>query len=143
MSVATRALGFPVGQQKLAKLAGTTEGDGTDETGIKRGLLAAGFIPEIYSGGTRWGSRNWLLVKLRLGYPVILAVGKQRWEHWVVAVGMIGLRFLVFDPARLDYRVNSGVQFCTWEKLAKMWYANKKVRGSEGAYYGVAVMRKS
>lgn len=140
MACATRALGFPVGQTKLAKLAGTDVVHSTDEVGIKRALLACGFVPEAFSGNISLSAKNWLAVKLRLGYPVILCVGKLRWEHWVCAVGMLGNRYLVFDPARYEYRVHSGVQFYTWKRLAELWYASRAVRGTEGAYYGVAVL---
>lgn len=142
ITAATRALGNQVSQSKAAKLAGTTLEEGTDEDGIRRALLASGFIPEHLGTSITRVARNWLVVKLRLGYPVILCHGKQRWQHWVTAIGMLGSKFIVFDPARFEYRVNSGVQIISWQTLSRLWYANHKTRGKSPAYYGVAVLTK-
>ena len=141
MNAAAKALGVPVGQGRFAKLAGTDIIHETDEIGVKRGLLAAGFIPEVHTGNIGIPARNWLVVKLRLGYPVILCSGRARWQHWLCAVGMLGNKFIVFDPARFEYRVNTGIQFYTWQNLNRVWKAAKTVRGDDGAYYGVAVLR--
>lgn len=139
VAAAARALGKPVGQQAVAKLAGTTE-EGTDEEGIKRALLARGFVPDVLSVSTQLAARNWLNVRLKLGYPVIIALGRQRWEHWTVLVGMLGTRYVLFDPARFEYRVNTGITVYSWASLCRLWYASKRVRGNEPAYYAIAVL---
>lgn len=142
IAAAARALGSPVGLQAAARLAGTTEA-GTDENGIKRALLARGLIPDEFCQSTQLAARNWLNVKLRLGYPVIICLGRQRWEHWTVLLGQLGNRYILFDPARFEYRVNTGITVYTWDRLARVWYAPKTVRGSDGAYFGIGVMKGS
>jgi hypothetical protein len=101
-------------------------------------MLARGCFPDVFSNSTPLVAKNWLTVKLQLGYPVLMAV--QRWEHWVTCLGMLGRRYLVFDPARFEYRINTGITTYTWEGLRKYWYANKKTRGKYGAFYGLAVL---
>lgn len=137
MEAASRVLQRPVSQQVFAKLAGTTDEDGTSEEDVKRGLLAKRFEIDEITENTPNLARIRLLVSLRLGYPVILCV--QRHTHWVCAIGNIGNRFIVFDPARYEYRIDSGVTVYEWKKLQRIWYASKRTRGAGAAYYGVAV----
>lgn len=137
MEAASRVLGYPCSQKVFAKLAGTTEADGTSEEDLKRGLLAKGFEVDEIMETTPALARVRLLVSLRLGWPVILCA--QRHEHWICAIGNIGNRFIVFDPARYDYRIDSGVTVYDWSKLQKVWFAPKRVRKSGPAYYGVSV----
>lgn len=138
MSCAAACLGRLISQGTFAKLAGTHPELGTPPEDVKRGLLAKGFeLDEIGEAGTAL-ARVRLIVDLRLGRPVILLC--QHWSHWTVAIGMLGDRFVVFDPARYDYRVNTGVTMMTWDKLRRFWRAPKHKRsGDERAYYGIAV----
>lgn len=139
LAAAAHCLGRRIGQQRIARLAGTTDA-GTDEDGLRRAMLATGLVPEEHNQNLQLVAKNWLMVKLKLGYPVLLCLGKQQWNHWTACIGMVGSRFLLFDPARYAYLADSGVSVYTWHKLAARWYANKQTRGKHGAYYGIAVM---
>ncbi len=139
MACAATVLGKATSQTNFAKAAGTDD-NGTDEDGIRRGLLAHGFIPEVMSSNIMLAARNWMITRLRQGQPVIICI--NRWEHWTTVIGLVGLRFIMFDPARYKYRIDSGVTVYDWATLSRRWFANKKVRGSHGAYYGIAVQRR-
>jgi hypothetical protein len=133
-------MGRKVSQDRLALAGGTTEEDGTDEEGVKRMVLWAGFSPDEHATDTASEATAWLRSSLVAGgRPVVLCV--DRWGHWVVAIGVLGLdRVVLFDPAR--YRHNTdrlGTYTLPYNKLLKRWRAAHRVARSEPAYYGIGI----
>lgn len=139
MAAATRALGKPVGQTSLAKLAGTTE-EGTDEEGVKRALIARGFQVDPFGTNIQLVAKRWVYGHLAVGNPIIVAI--NRWSHWVTLLGTLGDKIVLFDPGRWEYRVQSGVSVYTWSRLCRRWYASKKLRGNDPGYWGIATRLK-
>lgn len=127
-----------MGQQKFARLAGTDLVGKTDEEGVQRALLGAGFVPEEYKSNSPAAALIWLRVQAMAGLPVLLCVAKE--AHWVTVVGVFGKRFVVFDPARWEYRVESGVTIKPADALRRWWRANDAVnRRARQVYYALAV----
>jgi ABC-type bacteriocin/lantibiotic exporter with double-glycine peptidase domain len=129
-------LGVKYSQDALARCAGTSEAHGTDEDGIKRMMFHAGRVPDELATDSELVAFGWLWHSLLYGRPVVLCV--DRWQHWVVAVGLIGKRVVLFDPAR--YRHNTarlGTFSLPRGKLLKRWFAARRVRRNQPAYYGV------
>jgi hypothetical protein len=126
-----------VGQAAFAKAAGTWV-EGTDETEVKRGLLAKGFVPEEYGTNSPASALQWLRVQAMSGRPVLLCVNAE--SHWCCTLGVFGKRFVVFDPGRWDYRVNSGVTILPPDALRRRWRAGGASNRRAGmTYYGLAV----
>jgi predicted double-glycine peptidase len=135
---ALAVIGIKVSQDRLAAAAGTTEEHGTDQEGIKRAIISAGRSFDEHATDTERVAHGWLWYSLMVGRPVVLCV--DRWAHWVVAVGVLGKRAVLFDPAR--YRHNTdrlGTFTLPKDRLLKRWKAAHRVAGSEPAYYGIAV----
>jgi predicted double-glycine peptidase len=135
---ALAVLGTKASQDRLALAAGTTEEHGTDEEGIKRAIAAAGRTYDEHATDVDSLAYGWLWYSLVVGRPVVLCV--DRWAHWVCAVGVLGKRVVLFDPAR--YRHNTdrlGTFALPKEKLLKRWKAAHRVARSEPAYFGIAI----
>lgn len=131
-------LGERVSQDRLAAAAGTTEEAGTDEHGIKQAIIAAGRTYDEHATDLDGLAFGWLWYSLLVGRPVVLCV--DRWSHWVVAVGVLGRRIVLFDPAR--YRHNTdrlGTFSLPKDRFLKRWKAAHRVARSEPAFYGIAV----
>lgn len=131
-------LGRKVSQDRLAAAGGTTEEHGTDEDGIKRMALWAGCELDEFGTEADGLAADWVYGSLTAGRPVVLCV--DRWSHWVVAIGILGDRVVLFDPAR--YRHNTdrlGTFTLPMRKLLKRWRAAHRVARNQPAFYGVAI----
>lgn len=133
------ALGSRWGQDFLADLAGTSDDVGTDEDGIMRAALATGLAVGPGAFETESEAWTWLGYALLKGRPVLLCV--DRWDHWVVAVGLLGARVVLVDSSNVAYnRHRNGIVVLSRAKLMRRWYAGRRVRGRDGpAYYGIEV----
>ena len=60
-----------------------------------------------------------LVASLRAGRPIIMCVDK--YEHWVSAVGLLGERVIVIDPADAELALSYSVG-----DLAKRWEGESK-----------------
>lgn len=126
-----------VSQASLYEVCGTTEGDGTDEDGIKRALLANRCTVDEWRSSCWRDSERWLRLSLRAGRPAILCT--DRWSHWVCAIGMVGADVLVFDPARESLNLaRAGLTACRPKILQRRWGTAKRVRERDPRYYGIA-----
>lgn len=135
---ALEVLGIRRTQREIAKLCVVTEGDdedpgdgtydpgGTDETEMKRALLANRVTVDEWSDTDVGRSVGWAHAHASTAGPVILCVDDD--EHWVTVIGTCGVRMLVFDPAR-----NSGIEVHTQVSLAARWV------NQDGVYYGMGV----
>jgi ABC-type bacteriocin/lantibiotic exporter with double-glycine peptidase domain len=125
---ALEVLGIRRTQREIAKLCDVRPDCGTDETEMKRALLANGVtIDEWVSKGYSNEPGDWLSNQLCTG-PAILCVDND--EHWVTAIGVCGPRFIVFDPSR-----NHGIEIHSWDSLAARWVNDDCV------YYGIGVSK--
>lgn len=139
---ALRALGSRVGQERIAKIAGSTKEDGTDEKGIFKALSSLGYKHEELTTDVWNHAKAWIDDQIIAGRPVLLCI--ESWQHWVCIVGGLGgrpdLRYIVVDPARYEHnKSENGVHSWGWKRLAKDWRAGHRTAGSEGAYYAISV----
>jgi predicted double-glycine peptidase len=131
-------LGERPSQAKLALIAGTTEADGTDEDGVVRAILAAGYQADVVATSDPRKAWAHLVYSLMVGRPLVLCTA--RWGHWICAVGTCGKRIIVADPARLPNLMReNGIVVMNRDRLLKLWAAARRVRGKGPKYYGVAV----
>ena len=133
---ALQALGWSkVPAEAVARAAGTTA-DGTGAGGLRRAARAFGArVGRISSSddASAWGALVW---HLHEGGAAVLAV--DRGEHWVSAIGLLGRRVIVVDPAMV---VRPMLSTLDREGLLAMWHARKRaveryavtVAGSQGA----------
>ncbi len=125
---ALECLGIKRSQREIARLCHVTEADGTDETEVKRALLANGVgIDELYRP-FRDEAIEWLRDGLCNGRPAIICVDDD--SHWVTVIGFCGDRFILFDPSR-----NMGVEVHDRDSIADRWV------NSDGIYYGICISR--
>ncbi len=117
---ALEAIGDGCAPSACAVLCGTDE-DGTDEDGIAAAIRALGYRPEVV---TSWQG---LVGELSAGVPVILSV--LEYDHWITAIGLLGARVVVVDPAVEVVTV----ELWTRERTEAAW------RGPDG-FYGLAVV---
>lgn len=151
LQTAATILGLnPPNQKRIARLAGTTEEDGTDEQDMLRGAIALGMqvdtteeeyygLDGVYPSKTKAGFISWMTANLVDDWmPTALCV--DRWEHWVLAFTMTAsYKVICFDPSNSKRNVASGgIRVYTLDELAKRVYAGRKKAGKQGAYYGVA-----
>lgn len=131
---ALEVLGIRRSQREVARLCHVSPEAGTDETEMKRALLANGVGVDEWDSTRYEGmspkppirSVNWVEFCLTLGRAVILCVDDD--EHWVTAIGLCGRRVIVFDPSR-----NHGIEVHRPASLAARWM------NSDGVFYGLGV----
>ncbi len=131
-------LGERISQDTLAAAGGTTEEHGTDEDGVKRMVLSLGRGCDQFESDTAAAAYGWLWLNCSLGRPAVLCV--DQWSHWVAAIGLIGSRIVLFDPAR--YRQNTdrlGTFSLPRDRLLRRWLAAHRVARTQPAYCGIAI----
>lgn len=120
-------LGIKRNEIELSTVAGTTP-KGTDASGIVGAAKAAGRFPSTINTKDSDFALYALHYYLCNGRPVIICVDK--WDHWVVAAGILGERILVIDSAN-----NELVLVYPPEKLTERW----EKPGKGGGYYGIVL----
>lgn len=125
---ALEVLGIKRSQREIARLCAVTEDDGTDETEMKRALLANGVHVDELHQRTRPIALYWAEEHITHHGPVVICVDSD--EHWCTIIGRCMDRFVLFDPAR-----NHGIEVHSWVSLAKRWV------NDEGVYYGLGVSK--
>lgn len=123
---ALEVLGIKRTQREIARLCHVTPEAGTNETEMKRALLANGVAPDEWHATEVIDSIAWLGQHLAERGPVVICVDDD--EHWCTVIGQCAGRFVVFDPSR-----NTGVEVHTPTSLAKRWV------NSDGVYYGIGI----
>ena len=134
---ALRALGLFIRQEELVHLCGTTE-DGTDEKGLIKALnrLPVDFYP-IYDF-KRLSALSSLDASLSCGEPVIICV--DDWDHWVVVIGKLGTRYLIFDSTNDSWnREEQGCWSVDADTLIKKWRCSDEHADGEAPFYGITV----
>lgn len=125
---ALEVLGIRRTQREIAKLCDVTPEAGTDETEMKRAILANGLGVDEWHDRDPAQSELWVRHCVANGWPPILCVDMD--EHWCTIIGLCGEKYLLFDPSR-----NTGVEVHTVSSLLERWI------NSDGIYYGLGVSK--
>jgi ABC-type bacteriocin/lantibiotic exporter with double-glycine peptidase domain len=125
---ALEVLGIRRTQREIAKLCDVSEDAGTDETEMKRALMANGVAVDEWHEDCPDQSELWVRHCTANGWPAILCVDSD--EHWVTVIGLCGERYLLFDPAR-----NTGIEVHDKVSLNARWV------NDDGVYYGLGVSK--
>ncbi len=126
---ALECLGIRRSQREVERICHVSPDAGTDETEMKRALLANGVEVDEWPGGISSPVSlhiQWLYEHVTDVGPAILCVDDD--SHWVTVIGTCGDSFIVFDPAR-----NQGVEVHDAASLAARWV------NSDGVYYGIGI----
>ena len=144
---ALRLLGKPVGQKRIADLAGTTD-EGTDDEDLIRAIGLLGFRPDVFSTDDKREAWIWLREWPAKGVPLIICV--DQWDHWITIVGRSGDRVVIQDPEKAPYNTS---QNGTWtpkvESILRRWRASNRTRVEKvedgepkgPKWYGVGIHR--
>jgi ABC-type bacteriocin/lantibiotic exporter with double-glycine peptidase domain len=123
---ALAALGISRTEDELIALCKTTGTEGTSSKNLMGAVRAVGRHPLVVNERRAPIALLWLEAWLREGRPVILCVDDN--SHWVTAVGALGSRLLVADPAN-----NELVLAYDRVGLLERW------ESEAGRFYGVVV----
>ena len=125
LSNALKAVGLPRSEEEMMKLASSTS-NGTSMAGLIRALRAVGRTPTKIAEVREQVAVIRLVVSLQCGHPVVMCV--DAWEHWVVAVGLLGSggspRIVVVDSASLEL-----THVYTLSELVDRWRHGNKFSG--------------
>lgn len=128
--------GIEVTEEEIRKIPEGDERDGSDE--IDLSVIFDHFgcsykYLNAYSTEYAWSKLRKLI---KDGYAVVICVDK--WRHWSVAIGLIGNKINIFDPAYGDggRKTNEGTLTYSKEDLLKRW--KKRIKGQE-MFFGIAV----
>lgn len=125
---ALRAIGQQLPQDAARKLAGTSH-EGTTDRGMVKALRTLGHVPctlRESNAGVAWVTLRGHLAE---GHPVLLAV--DDWDHWIVAIGILGDRVILVDSAD-----GSVVQVLDIANTLLRW----QYPGATKGFYGIAVV---
>lgn len=136
---ALRVLGVKLSEKRVRAAAGTDE-EGTDEIGVKESIKTFGFRPTEYYSNSSTEAFAWLNGMLLTGSVVILCI--NHWSHWVTAVGIIGQKVIIIDPANTKANVSeNGVFIWSRRTLMEKWKNGRK-SAEDGRLYAISITRK-
>lgn len=131
---ALRCYGKRVSERSVAKLAGTTPENGTDEHGIQEALAQLSYSCEGFSGKSRELAWDWLWGQLCLARPVI--VNTWAGQHWACVVGCVAGRVILVDSSNTkSNKKENGIHIYGKVEFLKKWRNTKDA----GVYFGLAV----
>ncbi len=113
LSNALQAMGIVRSQEECAVLC-KTKPEGTSPKQLLKALKALGRVPAVLSEKRAAVALLFLSFWLCEGRAVLLIVDDD--THWVAAIGKLGNRFLVADPADNELVVSLSL-----EELAERW----------------------
>jgi ABC-type bacteriocin/lantibiotic exporter with double-glycine peptidase domain len=125
LSNALQAVGVIRSQGECEQLCKTTGVAGTTSKNIIAAVKAVGRNPLVIDEKRAETAALFLDHWLRSGRPAVLCV--DDWTHWVAAIGVLGDRVLVADPAD-----NELVIVLSRARLVERW-------GCKNRYYGVVL----
>jgi len=137
---ALRSLGLFISQEELVHLCNTSDEDGTDEKGMMQALdrLPVDYYQIHDFNGT--AALSSLDCSLSCGEPAIICV--DDWEHWVVVIGKLGVRYIIFDSTNDDWnREEQGCWSVDADTLIKKWRCSDEHADGEAPFYGITVCR--
>lgn len=123
LSNALQAIGIIRSQSECETLCRTSAQDGTTTRGLQSAIKSVGRQPEILNERRADVALSFLRDDLRKGRSAVLCVDLG--EHWVAAIGIIGDRVLIADPAD-----NELVMSLSGDQLKSRWASGNR-------YYGV------
>lgn len=127
---ALRALGTRIAVPAVAKLAGTHPIRGTPDAGMRRAVRLLGFRARTFNAvGPSIHAVAALRGHLISGSPVLLTF--DRGEHWVAAVGVLGLNVLIADSADGELVVSLDPK-----ELAARW---REKQGPHDVFSGIII----
>lgn len=133
-----RAYGIRIGQERIAKLAGTCLNDGTDENGIIRAVEDLGYVASPFGTDHKKEAADWLLNNMVHGYPCVICV--NNWGHWVAVVGRINRRVWLVDSTREPFnQAENGVHCLTVNTVVRRWRASRRMAEKEPKWYGISI----
>lgn len=122
---ALACLGIDKTEAELARLAGTTKKNGTDEKGLMKAIEALGLEWVEMKNSSKFRKA------LMAGHPVIVIINSN--EHWVTLIGRIGRKFVVADPDGSDLKKGEmGVRVVDKNEIKNFY-----------RHYGIAVRKKT
>ena len=104
---------------------GTTNEAGASPEGIKRVIRKLNYIPEEFSAVSEAGAKIKLDSYLKRNIPIILYVSYAPEDHWIVAIGIHGNKYLIADSCdnyKYPKNYRKAVSWYTWEQLIQRWY---------------------
>jgi hypothetical protein len=118
------ALGIYAHEDELARIASSTEKNGTDEHQLARAAQACGctlsVVRRFHAGAAQQELDHWFA----RGIPVLLCL--DQWEHWVVAMAADGEHIVVLD-SQFD---NAVLRVETRDRVAeRLAYHKRRWRG--------------
>jgi len=127
---AVRCFGRRIAEKNVRVFSNTTPEDGTSEEGIISALRGLGHGAESFEFMTRVAAADQLRENLMQGRPSIICI--QNLQHWVTVVGMIGNKFVIFDPANTKgNKLENGMHILSLRNLKRLWQARN------GRYFGI------
>lgn len=134
---AARALGRRVTEGRVRRLSGSTETVGTDEHGLMVAARELGFSAVPHH--SRDAATSWAFVRSNVldGRPCLLCV--DTWGHWVTAVGIVGDRVILIDPANtVKNMAELGVHTMRRSALSRRWRHPRE----DEPFYAIAIGHK-
>jgi len=107
------ALGIYAHEDDLARIAGSTEKNGTDDRQLARAAQTHGCALPVVRRSHAWAARRELDHWFARGAPVLLCL--DQWEHWVTAVSADAEHVVVLD-SQFD---NAVLRLERWERIAE------------------------
>ncbi len=118
----------------LAKKAGSSWWNGTDEIGLAKAAKAYGCKMKYFRRETKSESLKVLISHLKDGYPCILSV--DNWEHWFTVINVQQDKFIVVDSG-----LDKVIVIYSYSQLLKRWKYFDEETG-ETSYDGYALIPK-
>jgi hypothetical protein len=123
--------------EEIKQACGTRWWNGTDESGLRRGLRKLGYEGIEQQWSHQSDKKNallWLRDQHAENHPVILCV--DNFNHWVLAAGSTEKSIFVLDP----YGGHKGATTSIYSRTAllRRWWSVDKEK-KVGCYYGIAV----
>jgi len=107
-------LGIFKSEDQIAKVAGSTWWEGTDEIGLSRAARRYRCRLTHFSSGDPDTARKALNKKIKKGIPCVLSV--NNWEHWLTAINYSSGKYVVVDSGMDDV-----INVVSARKLMRLW----------------------
>jgi ABC-type bacteriocin/lantibiotic exporter with double-glycine peptidase domain len=137
---AFRVFGHKVSLKNIAAACGTTE-DGTDDVEMLQGIRAFNYTATEYKANSKTEGWLWLHGCLTHDRVVILCIND--WQHWVVCIGSLGNRVVIFDSANYASNIKeNGVKVWSKRHLMQAWWNANPNREGYPPLYAISISKK-
>jgi hypothetical protein len=118
------ALGIYTHEDELARIAGSTDKNGTDDWQLARAAQVHGCTLSVVRRSHAWAARQELEHWFARGVPVLLCL--DQWEHWVTVVSADAEHVVVFD-SQFD---NAVLRLERWDRIVeRLVFRRRRWRG--------------